>query len=170
MKPSLERPLGTAFNAAGQPGQPGRCVSTVALCHLQRVQGGDQFYCQPPPLCIVVSSSLMLRCPWVLRERTNSQTCASIVDCRRVKFLQLCVDVLVASLSHSSRSSNHRCVAPEARLATKCIEMMPRQYCCTSCRHSGCMEGHATTMRKRRISLRRVVNREKCFSFPRVPS
>ena len=49
MKPSLERPLGTAFNAAGQPGQPGRCVSVVALCHLQRVQGGDQFYRQPPP-------------------------------------------------------------------------------------------------------------------------
>ena len=45
---ALECTLGTAFNAAGQSASPGAVtISVVALCHWQRVQGGDQFYHQP---------------------------------------------------------------------------------------------------------------------------
>ena len=85
----------------------------------------------------VVLNSLQLRCPWMLRGGTNIQTCASIVDRGRGSFLQFCADVFVASISLSSRFSHHCCVVPEARLATKCNKVMPKQWCCTDCWHWG---------------------------------
>jgi len=48
----------------------------------------------------------------------------------------------------------------------RCNEVMPRQWCCTGCRRSVDMRKHTTTFGKQDW----VVNCEKGFSFPRVPS
>ena len=83
---ALKCPLETAFNAAGQPGQPSRCDNLslakedLALCHWQHVQGADQFNRQPPMAAVLYSccqlfpllSASQLRHRWVFRKKTRS--------------------------------------------------------------------------------------------------